>query len=611
MSIIVLDQLTVKYPGRKQPTLEALSLTLTAGETVLLLGASGSGKSTLALTLNGLIPHSVGTITAGRVHVGGADTQETPVGELARQVGIVFQDPEAQFVTLNVEDEILFGLENLCLPPELMAARVRAALDQVGMAAYHRHPVDRLSGGQKQRIALAALLALEPQVLVFDEPTANLDPVGTRDVFALIAEHKRRHQHTIILIEHKLDELIHLVDRVVVLGERGAILADGPPRSVFHHHAADLEAQGVWMPQVCRLAHRLAAQGITLAALPVTLEEAVAELGASSQRPESSGQGPGARDQGSDRFDPRNPPSDPQSLISNPRSPIPDPRSLTPDPQSPTPDLAIYVRALSFDYGRQRILDGISLQVPGGEFLAIVGANGAGKTTLARHLMGILPPPRGTVFVNAHDVSRMTAHELVRQIGYVFQNPEHQFITESVFEEVAYGLRVQGLLEPEIATRSTSMLERFGLARYARANPFTLSHGEKRRLSVATMLAMGQDILILDEPTFGQDQRNAAAMMDLLQALHCEGRTIIMITHDMALVAEYANTVAVLNQGRLLFHGATPQAFAQPDVLEQARLTLPPLAQLGARLGRSDLLTLEAAVAVLRAGHCETLRSGA
>jgi energy-coupling factor transport system ATP-binding protein len=573
-----LTNLTIKYLGRKLPTVAAVSLTIHAGETVLLLGASGSGKSTLALTLNGLIPHALGSITTGTVHVDGLETQRTPVAELAQRVGIVFQDPEAQFVTLKVEDEILFGLENLCLPPDQMDARVAAALDQVGMAAYRQRPVDQLSGGQKQRIALAALLALDPQVLVFDEPTANLDPLGTEDVFALIAAHKAQHKHTIILIEHKLDALMHLIDRVIVLGERGAILADGPPRSVFADHADVLVAHGVWMPQVCLFAQRLRKQGVQVAPFPITLDEAEQALRTLA--------GAAATVEGDDQVGLTG-----AQPIGAADAPVVQPR-IQPAPTEAA--FAVEVCGLSFSYGPQPILNQIELRIPQGDFWAIIGANGAGKTTLAHHLMGILTPPRDRVFVQGHDVSRLPAHELVRHVGYVFQNPEHQFITDSVFDEVAYGLRVQGLAAAEIQARSTALLERFGLARYGPANPFTLSHGEKRRLSVATMLAMGQNVLILDEPTFGQDQRNAAVMLALLRELHAEGRTIIVITHDMALVAEHAQHVAVMNQGSIIFHGPTPVAFAQPELLNQARLTLPPMAQLAARLGHPDRLTITA-----------------
>jgi energy-coupling factor transport system ATP-binding protein len=559
MSLIDIRGLTVKYVGRKNPTLVNVNLELQQGETVLLLGASGSGKSTLALTLNGLIPHSTGGVMSGSVCVAGMDTQQASVAQLAQQVGIVFQDPESQFVTLKVEDEIAFGLENLRLPPHEMDAKIQTALDQVSMPQARTQAVWALSGGQKQRIALAALLAMEPHVIVFDEPTANLDPIGTRDVFALLAEHKARPhqpQHTIILIEHKLDEVMHLIDRVVVLGEGGSVIADAPPREMFDQHAETLRALGVWMPQVSLLAHKLGVRPV-----PVTLDEAVRQWSCViGHLPFASGEG-----------------------------------QMTHDKEQMTNDsLAIEVRHLSHRYGANETLRDVSVCVPTGDFLAIVGANGAGKTTLAKHLMTILHPPKNTVFIEGRDVAGIPSRELTRLIGYVFQNPEHQFVTNSVADEVRFGLRVMGLSADEIEQRTHTMLTRFKLSRYAQANPFTLSHGEKRRLSVATMLAMGQRILILDEPTFGQDQRNAAELLAVLDELHDEGRTIIVITHDMALVAQHAHTVAVMSEGRLLFHGAVREAFAQPHLLREARLTLPPIAQLAERVpALQGVLTLD------------------
>jgi len=573
---IAISRLHLKYVGRKRPALSGVDLTLNAGETVLLLGASGSGKSTLALTLNGLIPHALGVQMEGSVAVDGLDTRRHSVAELAQRVGIVFQDPDAQFVTLTVEDEIAFGLENLCLPPAEMDERIDRALAQVELPHARQRRVDQLSGGEKQRIALAALLAMEPSVLVFDEPTANLDPLGTRDVFALIRRLKLSGHHTIVLIEHKLDELMQLIDRVVVLGAQGAIVADGPPRTVFSEYAGVLDERGVWVPQVARLAHRLRAQGITLEPFPITLPEAEQALrtrsgDAQAWRTRETQETHGTAEQRDAAT-----------------SGFVDRYALASQQQTAGAAAAIDVRKLSFSYGRRRILEQIDLQVPRGDFLALVGANGAGKTTLAQLLVAILRPPHGTVLLDGHDVTRLDSRRLFRQIGYVFQNPEHQFVTDSVADEVGYGLRVLGLADDEIAARTAALLERFGLARYARANPFTLSHGEKRRLSVATMLAMGQQTLILDEPTFGQDQRNAEALLALLSALHDEGRTIVIVTHDMALVAEYARHVAVLAGGRLLYHGAVPALFGQPELLAQARLTLPPIAQLAQRLARDD-----------------------
>jgi energy-coupling factor transporter ATP-binding protein EcfA2 len=560
MALIEINGLTVKYPGRKLPVLQDVNLHLRQGETVLLLGASGCGKSTLALTLNGLIPHESGSILNGRVCVDGQDTQRTTVANLAQKVGIVFQDPDAQFATLTVEDEIVFGLENLCLPPSEMDKRVVRALAQVGLPHHRERRVDQLSGGEKQRIALASLLAMEPSVLVFDEPTANLDPVGTRDVFALIRQCKEQGAHTIVLIEHKLDDLMDLVDRVVVLGTGGSILADGTPRAVFRDAIDILQQYGVWIPQVALLAQRLRDQGMALTKFPITpgeAEDVLREAGVGGKH-----------------------------IV----------MATKPESERKTEQLAIEVKNLTFRAGRRTILDQVSLNVPQGDFLAVVGANGAGKTTLVQHLVDIVHPAVGTVRLHGKDVSRMAAKDLVRQVGYVFQNPEHQFITDSVAEEVGYGLRVMGLAKDKIITRTETLLDRFGLTRFGPANPFTLSHGEKRRLSVATMLAVGQQILILDEPTFGQDQRNAEALLDLLCTLHAEGSTIMMVTHDMSLVARYAHHVAVMNDGRIIYHGTPAELFVQPDLLAQAHLTMPPLTALADRLGSPGLLTLDMVV---------------
>lgn len=520
MTRLEMQGLTVKYPGRKQPVLQDVTLHLREGETVLLLGTSGSGKSTLALTLNGLIPHSLGQILAGRVICDGLDTQKTESATLAQHVGIVFQDPDAQFVALTVEEELIFGLENLCVPPEEMGRRVEQALSRVGL------------------------------------PTANLDPVGTQEVFSLIrACQEADPRRTILLIEHKLDDLMDLIDRVVVLGPFGTILVDGEPRAIFRDAFLTLQQQGVWQPQVVSLAHHLRREGIILDLFPLTSGEAEQALQQVSFSPRAGEKTPVAHE-----------PS---------RSALP----------------AIEVCDLSFRYGERQVLDHITLTVPEGTFLALVGTNGAGKTTLAQHLLGILRPPLGTIALHGRDLTRIPARELMTEVGYVFQNPEHQFITDSVAGEISYGLRVMKRPEKEIEQKTQELLERFGLAKRARANPFTLSHGEKRRLSVTTMLAIGQRTLILDEPTFGQDQRNAEMLLELLSTLHAEGRTIIVVTHDMALVADYAQQVVVMHQGKILFNGTPDALFRHPELLTQARLFPPPLVQLAQRLEWPYLLT--------------------
>jgi len=548
MALIEIDALTVKYARRKLPALRGLTLRVEQGETLLLLGPSGSGKSTLALTLNGLLPQSVGELLAGEVRVNGLDTQQHSVAELAQQIAILFQDPDAQFATLKVEDEIVFGLENLRQPAEQMDAKVERALHEVGMEAHRQRPVMALSGGEKQRVALASLLAMQPSVLVFDEPTANLDSVGTQQVFALLAELKSRGRHTLVLIEHKLDELMHLVDRVVVLNPEGGILADGEPRQIFDQRGEELRKLGVWMPQVCLLAHALRKRGVELAAFPITLGEAVKAL-----RPWIAAL--------------------PKTGVSN-----------TPAKIKTSKEPVFEVRDLSFAYGNMPALKNVSLRVDQGDFLAIVGANGAGKTTLAKHLIRILKPAQGNVYLRGEEFSRIPAKQLARQVGFVFQNPEHQFVTETVADEIAYGLRVMGEAEETIQAKTQELLDSFGLTRYAKANPFTLSYGEKRRLSVASMLAMGQDVLILDEPTFGQDERNANALLALLDKLNKQGKTIIVITHDMRMVAEHAHRVLVMSAGSIMFDGSPTDLVEQPDLLSRAHLNLPPLARLAALL---------------------------
>lgn len=566
MSLIEVKNLFFRYEGRKAQVLSGVDLRVEKGETVLLLGPSGSGKSTLALCLNGLIPHAVAGEMEGAVHIAGLDTRTAPVSELTRKVGTVFQDPEAQFVTMRVEDEVAFGLENLCVLPEEIDGRIEEALSKVGMEGMRQRPVDALSGGYKQRLALASVLAMRPEVLVFDEPTANLDPASTREFFAAVEALKAGGGYTIVLIEHKLDRLMHLIDRVVVLdavsGADGANLTDGPPRKVFRRHAPELVSRGVWMPQVSLLAYRLRKErDVKLDPFPVTLDEAEEALVGKLPA------GPSASPNGSWQKEPR--------------------------VRSPEDVTAIEVQNLSFSYGGNQVLSNIGLSVEEGDFLAVVGANGAGKTTLARHLVGLLRPTSGSVELGGRDIGRVPARELVREASYVFQNPEHQFVTDLVEEEVSFGLRLLGLPEEEVSRRTWDALDRFGLHHHAKANPFTLSHGEKRRLSVATMLVVGQKILVLDEPTFGQDQKNAEELLGLLGELNGEGKTIIVVTHDMALVAGHTENVAVLSEGELRYHGPTGKLFAQPSLLREARLEPPPLVELSARLSRSFPLSGE------------------
>jgi energy-coupling factor transport system ATP-binding protein len=589
---IEVADLSFRYRGRKRPALTGVFFGVRPGETLLILGPSGGGKSTLALCLNGLIPHSVGGELSGQVKVAGRDVASKPVADLARTVGLVFQDPDAQFCMVRVDDELAFGLENLRVPPAEMGPRLRQALATVGLPGTERARIDRLSGGTRQRVALASVLAMEPSILVFDEPTSNLDPAGAEEVFAVIARLKAAGGRTIVLIEHRLDELMGLVDRVLVLGPTGSPLAFGPPAEVLEAHAEELARLGVWVPQVSEAANRLRASGARFTPYPITVEQAAAAFGPLVAAGGAAG--------GWERPHPERPHPGHPSRVPLPPGGVSLPlplgeagrsrvrASLDATPSSDA-ESAIDIRHLSYTFPTGLLaLSDVSLSVPRGAFFALVGPNGAGKSTLARHLIGDLRPPRGTVSLLGRDGHALASRDLTRLVGYVFQNPEHQFVARSVFDELAFGLRLQHVPEPVLTERVEQMLADFGLGLLARANPFTLSHGEKRRLSVATALILEPEILVLDEPTFGQDRQNTVALMAKLHALNEAGRTIVLITHDMRLVAEHAQQVAVLIDGKVAAVGGVGALFGDSSLLQRARLVAPPLLRLSRRLAQGS-----------------------
>src|SRR5215212_3507742 len=398
-TMIEIDGLTFKYVGRRLPTLRDISLRIPDGESVLVLGPSGCGKSTLALCLNGAVPHAIEGDLRGTVRVDGLDTRRASLADLAQRVGIVFQDPEAQFCMLSVEDEVAFGLENLAVPRAEMDGRIDDALAQVGLGERRRERIERLSGGQKQRLALACVLAQEPDILVLDEPTAQLDPAGAAELLALLGEIRARRQHTLIVVEHRLDEVMGLIDRVIVLSADGELVADGPPRRVIRDHGDWLAEAGIWTPQVSELAGRLARSGIEIDPFPLTVPEAVEAL-----RPHlvqldlptlpwpMLGANIGCADI------PFNPPTMEPPYLHGPTAPRPPLRRGEGEQEAGGEGTLLNVRGLSYQYprGARPVLRDVSFDVGAGELVAVVGANGTGKSTLARLIAGILQPLPGT-----------------------------------------------------------------------------------------------------------------------------------------------------------------------------------------------------------------------
>lgn len=547
----------IRHDDREQFTPDGANFVVRAGEVVLVLGPSGSGKSTLALALNGLVPHAIPATMEGTVLVAGLDSREHPVAELSRHVGMVFQDPDAQIVTGTLLDEVCFGPENLLVAKAEVLERAEAALRAVGLWERRTENPDQLSGGGRQRLAIACALALRPAVIVLDEPTANLDPAGIDEVYATLGDLVVSSNMAIVLVEHNLDAAMDLIDRAVVLDAAGHLVFDGPVDAIIREHTAELTAMGVWLPVATLAAIRLRDAGVRIDPLPLTPRalaealDAIPGLPALSPVPER--------------------PSVPELVEGPNAAPFDELREREQKP-------AVTVTGLTVQKKSTVILRDVSLTVGRGDFLAIVGTNGAGKTTLLQAIAGVVAPPRGRVSVGGIDPATADVRELARQIGFVFQNPEHQFIRATVRDELAHGLEIQGLGAGQIAERVDSMLRRFGLIEHVDAHPFLLSGGQKRRLSVGTALIAGAPVLALDEPTFGQDRERAAELLDILAALRDEGTTVIVVTHDMQLVADYATHIAVMRDGALVEHGAAHRVLAG-TALDDAGLRPPPLAR--------------------------------
>jgi energy-coupling factor transporter ATP-binding protein EcfA2 len=551
-AIVDLRDITYTYEGETSPVINGVSLRVEPGEFVLILGPSGCGKSTLLNVLNGTIPHTLRGELGGHAVVCGKSVPDTKVTNFATEVGMVFQDPEAQIINTRVRDEVCFGLENLCRPADEIMARQSEALAYVGLPDAGDLSIFDMSGGQKQRVSIAAVLAARPRLLVLDEPTANLDPAGMAEVFAVLHRLNREFGTTIIMVEHRVDELADRVTRVIMM-DRGEVVFDGKPRAAFarrregHSEEAETIATSAWFPQVSEFALELAtAAGIAVApdVMPLNVTEAVAFA-----------EGVMAR-----------------GLVQSTAKPA--------APESAAPgEKLLSIRDLTFGYTRERpILKNVSLELETRSIVALLGQNGSGKTTLARALIGINPVERGTVYLGDRDISDLGPREISAEIGYVFQNPDHQFVTDQIDEEVAYGLKVRGYAEDFIARRVDEVLDIVDLARYRHRSPFNLSLGERRRLSVATMLVLEPRLLVLDEPTIGQDHERAQHLMRLMDRLRERyATTILMITHDVRLVAEWADRAIALRGGGIAFDGKPEALFAQADLLKESALLPPPI----------------------------------
>ncbi|MGQ9781919.1 MAG: ABC transporter ATP-binding protein [Nitrososphaeria archaeon] len=545
--MIKLEDLSYWYPRMENPSLDRVNLEINDGEFVLILGASGSGKSTLLYSFNGILQHEIGGRIKGHIEVNGKNPTKSEVYEMATTISLVMQDPEAQLTQMTVWDEVVFGPENLLRPKEEIIKDAEAALKFVGLYDKRDCIVAELSGGQKQRLAIAAALAMNSEIIAMDEPTAHLDPRGTKEVFQVIKK-LRELKKTLILVEHKVDDIIELVedsDRVIVV-DGGKIVLNGRCRDILANHGKDImEKYGLYLPQIVELSLRLGIKPMPLRMREVDYDK----FGLQPRKPER---------------------------------------------KKKAHETLIRVEDLEFSYDNgSKVLKNINLSIPRGITTAIVGHNGSGKSTLLQNIIGLLKPTKGRIVLNGVDLHAINRKDVFRDIGYVFQYPEHQFVTKTVKDEIEYGLKIRNVEKTVIEVRSKDMLHMFGLERMVDRHPLTLSMGEKRRLSFATMLILEPKVLIMDEPVVGQDKRSTEHLISLIGKLKEQGITVVIATHDMNFLAMCADNVIVIDNGQIVFQGDVIDLFNRREILEASGLDDPPVHKIAVKLGCPEIVTTD------------------
>ncbi len=560
------DGLSVRFYSQERPVLHQLNLHIRQGEKVLILGPSGSGKSTLLSVLAGIIPEHVEAELEG-------DVYRQPA------CGVMFQDPDSQFCMLRVDEEIAFSLENRSVPREQMEPLIDRAMAQVGLNIPRHTPIETLSGGMKQRLALACLLALEPEVLFFDEPTAQLDPASRNEVFTLLRQLGAASGHTMVVVEHVLDGCIEWMERVILLDGHGRFIADGAPAEIITAYRQEMVEAGIWLPQlfpyhwddVCNNpAHPLAVQltqqlqqRLAQHSHMPQLQTDVRSTFTTTDAAVNTGVNGKANTMDNTKANTT------ENIKTNTRA-----KTMDNAFSNALPPL-IQTEQLAIGYGRKAVMQGIDVAISPGQWIAIIGKNGSGKSTFLKSLLRLVPALSGRVHFHGKELRKWSDRELYARAGFVFQNPELQFVTDTVYDEIAFGGRQRGWSEQELEERTLPLLREFGLEGLREEHPFSLSLGQKRRLSVATMLLFDQELLLLDEPTFGQDARTAAELVGRLHRRQQEGTTIVMVTHDMELVDQYADRVLLFDGGQIAYDGDPPGLFLNEQLWQHSAIEAP------------------------------------
>lgn len=555
-AIIDIRNLSFKYPLGSEPSIHNINLKIYPGEYVVITGPTGSGKTTLALTLNGIIPHLVEGELEGEVYIDGMLVADHPVHELTSTIGMVFQNPEDQLFSLNVTDEVAFGVENMGYTRPEIIERVDQAIEKVGLASRRDYSIFHLSGGQKQKVAIASNLAIAPKVLVLDAPTADLDPISSREVVTTLTDLRKKDlSKTFVVIDSDISDVITLADRIVVM-DAGRIILDSTPVDLLENHFETLDAMGIRMPDHIRLMHWLHSQFSSVIEFPLEQNEVHAIL-------------KGLADRG-------------ELIFGDPELPMPHRNGNVHE--------IVDFKNVSFKYDNgPTILEDASLQIQNGEWLAIIGENGTGKSTVMKLICGLIKPNKGVIKTSGVNTSTSKLEDVLPNVGYLFQNPDNQLFMSTVEDEIGFGPRRAVCSPEEIDARINEALDLMGLQAYRKNHPFTLSRGQRQRLAVATVLAARPKILLLDEPTTGQDQIALDNLMRLTrQLIDKHDASVIMITHDMDLVARYATRVIVLDKGKILLDGSPMEIFTNArETLARMKLTPPCMVELTSGLSNT------------------------
>lgn len=542
-AMIELKDFSFQYKAQSEPTLKNLNLTIYKGEKVLIVGPSGSGKSTIGQCLNGIIPNIYKGTSSGQFLIQGKEAFNLSIYEKSHLVSTVLQDTDGQFIGLSVAEDLAFALENDMVDLGTMKERVRSWAERLDLMKLLDHRPQDLSGGQKQRVSLAGVLIDESPILLFDEPLANLDPKSGQDIIDLIDQIHGEQRTTTIIIEHRLEDVLYRpVDRVILINQ-GQVLFNGRPDELLRTTL-------------------LAENGIREPLYLTTLRQ----LGQDINQLEHL-----------DRLD--------DIQLDDVNCVIPE-ATFTKTGEA---EELLKLEQIRFAYQENHpILKNISLSIPKGQRLAIVGKNGAGKSTLAKAICGFITT-EGQYTSRGEDIKQESVKERAERVGYVLQNPNQMISTNMIFDEVALGLRLRGVAEEDIKERVYQALKTCGLYEFRKWPISALSYGQKKRVTIASILVLGPEILVLDEPTAGQDQRNYTDIMEFLDSLQEKGHTIVMITHDMQLMLDYSDRALVVSDGQILADLSPVELFTHPDILQEANLKETSIFALANRLGMDPL----------------------